>query len=54
VAGHLLPRKLGIDPDKLNVMVVSIAIGHPYGMTGARTDRPPPDRSRRRKAKYGV
>ena len=28
--------KLGIDPDKLNVNGGSIAIGHPYGMTGAR------------------
>ena len=36
--------KLGIDPDKLNVNGGSIAIGHPYGMTGARLDRPPADR----------
>src|SRR5262249_24939072 len=28
--------KLGIDPDKLNVNGGSIAIGHPYGMTGSR------------------
>ena len=28
--------KLGIDPDKLNVNGGSIAVGHPYGMTGAR------------------
>ena len=27
---------LGIDPEKLNVNGGAIAIGHPYGMTGAR------------------
>ena len=36
--------KLGIDPEKLNVNGGSIAVGHPYGMTGARADRPCPDR----------
>ena len=29
--------ELGIDPDKYNVNGGSISIGHPYGMTGART-----------------
>ena len=28
--------RLGIDPDKLNVDGGAIAIGHPYGMSGAR------------------
>ncbi|MCT8971871.1 acetyl-CoA C-acyltransferase [Microbaculum marinisediminis] len=28
--------KLGIDPDKLNVNGGAIALGHPYGMSGAR------------------
>jgi len=28
--------QLGIDPDKYNVNGGSIAIGHPFGMTGAR------------------
>jgi acetyl-CoA C-acetyltransferase len=28
--------RLGIDPDKYNVNGGSIAVGHPYGMTGAR------------------
>ena len=28
--------RLGIDPAKLNVNGGSIAIGHPFGMTGAR------------------
>ena len=29
--------KLGIDPEKYNVNGGSIAIGHPFGMTGARS-----------------
>jgi acetyl-CoA acetyltransferase len=29
-------RALGIDPAKLNVNGGSIAIGHPFGMTGSR------------------
>lgn len=29
-------RALGIDPERLNVNGGSIALGHPYGMTGAR------------------
>ncbi|MCY1305773.1 3-ketoacyl-CoA thiolase [compost metagenome] len=29
-------EKLGIDPAKLNVNGGAIAIGHPYGMSGAR------------------
>ena len=28
--------RLGIDPDKLNVSGGAIAVGHPYGMSGAR------------------
>jgi acetyl-CoA acetyltransferase len=28
--------RLGIDPDKLNVNGGAIAVGHPYGMSGAR------------------
>ncbi len=34
--------KLGIDPEKYNVNGGSIAIGHPFGMTGARLHRPHP------------
>ena len=34
--------KLGIDPEKYNVNGGSIAIGHPFGMTGARLRRPRP------------
>ena len=46
--------KLGIDPAKLNVNGGSIAIGHPYGMTGARLAGHILIEGRRRKAKYGV
>jgi acetyl-CoA C-acetyltransferase/acetyl-CoA acyltransferase len=46
--------KLGIDPDKLNVNGGSIAIGHPYGMTGSRLAGHILIEGRRRKAKYGV
>jgi acetyl-CoA C-acetyltransferase len=37
-AAQVIPaaRLLGIDPDKLNVNGGSIAVGHPFGMTGAR------------------
>ncbi|HEY8302227.1 MAG TPA: acetyl-CoA C-acetyltransferase [Jatrophihabitans sp.] len=37
-AAQVLPsaRDLGIDPDKLNVNGGAIAVGHPFGMTGAR------------------
>jgi acetyl-CoA C-acetyltransferase len=28
--------EIGIDPDKLNVHGGAIALGHPFGMTGAR------------------
>ncbi len=37
-AAQVIPsyRDLGIDPDKLNVNGGAIAVGHPFGMTGAR------------------
>jgi acetyl-CoA C-acetyltransferase len=37
-AAQVLPsaRDLGIDMDKLNVNGGAIAVGHPFGMTGAR------------------
>jgi acetyl-CoA C-acetyltransferase len=37
-AAQVIPsyRELGIDPDRLNVHGGAIALGHPYGMTGAR------------------
>jgi len=46
--------RLGIDPDKYNVNGGSIAIGHPYGMTGARCTGHILLEGRRRKAKWGV
>ena len=37
-AAQVIPsaRQLGVDPDRLNVNGGSIALGHPFGMTGAR------------------
>ncbi|EDQ05645.1 3-ketoacyl-CoA thiolase [Sulfitobacter indolifex] len=46
--------KLGIDPDKCNVNGGSIAIGHPFGMTGARMTGHLLREGNRRGAKLGV
>src|SRR5438552_9022078 len=46
--------RLGIDPDKLNVNGGSIAIGHPFGMTGSRLVGTIANEMQRRKARYGV
>ena len=46
--------RLGIDPEKYNVNGGSIAIGHPYGMTGARCTGHLLMEGKRRGAKYGV
>jgi acetyl-CoA acetyltransferase family protein len=46
--------KLGIDPAKLNVDGGAIAVGHPYGMSGARLAGHALVEGRRRKAKYAV
>jgi acetyl-CoA acetyltransferase family protein len=46
--------RLGIDPAKLNVNGGSIAIGHPFGMTGARLAGTILNEMQRRKARYGV
>ncbi len=46
--------KLGIDPEKYNVNGGSIAIGHPFGMTGARLVGHVLMEGRRRKAKNVV
>ena len=46
--------KLGIDPDRYNVNGGSISIGHPYGMTGARTTGHALIEGKRRGAKYVV
>ncbi len=46
--------QLGIDPEKLNVNGGSIAIGHPFGMTGSRMVGTIANEMERRKARYGV
>jgi acetyl-CoA acetyltransferase family protein len=46
--------QLGIDSAKLNVNGGSIAIGHPFGMTGSRLVGTMLNEMRRRKARYGV
>jgi acetyl-CoA acetyltransferase family protein len=46
--------RLGIDPKKLNVNGGSIAIGHPYGMTGSRLVGTIANEMQRRKARRGV
>ena len=46
--------KLGIPNDKLNVNGGSIAIGHPFGMTGARMTGHLMYEGKRRGAKLGV
>ncbi len=46
--------RLGIDQQKLNVNGGSIAIGHPYGMSGARLVGTLANEMQRRKARYGV
>jgi acetyl-CoA acyltransferase len=47
-------HKLGIDPEKLNPNGGSIAIGHPFGMTGSRMVGTMANEMERRKHRYGV
>ncbi len=47
-------RKLGIDPDRLNVNGGGIAIGHPFGMTGSRLVGHALIEGKRRGVKYVV
>ena len=47
-------QKLGIPLERLNVNGGAIAIGHPFGMTGARLTGHILLEGRRRGAKYGV
>jgi len=44
----------GVDPERLNVMGGSIAIGHPFGATGARLTTTLASEMRRRDAKRGL
>ena len=46
--------RLGINPDKVNVNGGAIAIGHPFGMSGARLVGHALLEGRRRKARYAV
>ncbi len=46
--------RLGIDPEKYNVNGGSIAIGHPFGMTGTRLTGHILQEGKRRGSKYGV
>jgi acetyl-CoA C-acetyltransferase len=46
--------KLGIPDDRLNVSGGAIAIGHPYGMSGARMTGHILLEGRRRKARFGI
>jgi acetyl-CoA C-acetyltransferase len=46
--------KLGIDPARLNVNGGSIAIGHPFGMTGSRLVGTLANQMQRRQAQWGV
>jgi acetyl-CoA acyltransferase len=46
--------RLEIDPEKLNPNGGSIAIGHPFGMTGSRMVGTIANEMHRRKARYGV
>ncbi len=46
--------QLGLDPAKLNPNGGSIAIGHPFGMTGSRMVGTIANEMLRRKARYGV
>ncbi|MBX5180929.1 thiolase family protein [Rhizobium lentis] len=47
-------EELGLDPAKLNVNGGAIAIGHPYGMSGARLVGHALLEGRRRRARYAV
>lgn len=46
--------KLGIDPEKINVNGGAIALGHPFGMTGARLSGSILLEARRRGVRYAV
>ena len=47
-------RKLGLDPDRVNVNGGAIALGHPLGATGARQTVTIMNEAARRRARYGI
>jgi len=47
-------RKLGLDPEKVNVNGGAIALGHPLGMSGARLAVSLLHELRRREGRYGL
>jgi acetyl-CoA C-acetyltransferase len=47
-------RELDIDPEKLNVHGGAIALGHPFGMTGARISTTLLNGLRSRGGRYGL
>lgn len=47
-------REIGIDPEKLNVSGGAIALGHPFGMTGARITSTLLNNMAERDAQFGV
>jgi acetyl-CoA C-acetyltransferase len=47
-------RKLGLDPDRVNVNGGAIALGHPLGMSGARLVVSLLHELRRREGRYGL
>jgi acetyl-CoA C-acetyltransferase len=47
-------RRLGIDPDRVNVSGGAIALGHPFGMTGARITATLLNNMAERDAQFGI
>ena len=55
-AAQVIPsaRELGVDPERLNVHGGAIAVGHPFGMTGARITSTLINGLRARDGRYGL
>src|SRR3546814_15012856 len=55
-AAQVLPsmKHLGIDPEKLNVNGGAIALGHPFGLPGARIMTPPFNRLQDSGGRHGL
>ena len=54
ILDNLIRLKLEIDPEIYNVNGGSIAIGHPFGMTGSRLTGHVARELKRREKKYGI